>query len=148
MTYDPISKTWKGNEKVLDLFKGISSTPPRPALITSKGSVKGVVQVSGDMCFDPQKFRWFGTSAVNDDDPFEGIADLEVEEHVTPAHVRKGINDSHFVLSSEYSERQQKLTDEHQQGVKAMYDKFGKSRHDKEDWRDVFYRYAVSRESK
>ncbi|KAH8677985.1 hypothetical protein BX600DRAFT_431297 [Xylariales sp. PMI_506] len=110
MTYNPETCRWDGNENALNLFDAPASSPsatslplhiprdkenttPRPYLITNMGAQKGVKR-EGNMIFDPQAMRWLelntnaggaedpmeGFNALEDDDPFKDIPDLEEKE--------------------------------------------------------------------
>lgn len=106
MTYNPDTCQWEGNENVLQEFDVPVSTPiaqslpqaprekevmtPRPYLITNMGASSGVKR-EGNMVFDPTHMRWLemsgsgedpmeGFNALDDEDPFKDIPDLEDKE--------------------------------------------------------------------
>ncbi|KAF3025754.1 hypothetical protein E8E14_014439 [Neopestalotiopsis sp. 37M] len=110
MTYNPDTCKWEGNETVLNAFDPPVTTPtmgttspnmtrdkesmttPRPYLITNMGASNGIKR-EGNMVFDPVHFRWIeapgsneddplaGFDALDDEDPFKDIPDLEDKEH-------------------------------------------------------------------
>lgn len=109
MTYNPDTCKWEGNETALNAFDvqqvstptaGSTSpnmtrdkesmTTPRPYLITNMGASNGIKR-EGNMVFDPVHFRWIeapgsnddplaGFDALDDEDPFKDIPDLEDKE--------------------------------------------------------------------
>ncbi|KAI1210557.1 uncharacterized protein F4807DRAFT_451223 [Annulohypoxylon truncatum] len=106
MTYNPTTFRWEGNDTALNAFDVPASSPSaaslphatrdregsasRPVLITNMTATKGVKRV-GDMIFDPQNMRWVkadetpsvsndSTSAMDEDDPFKDIPDLEEKD--------------------------------------------------------------------
>ncbi|KAI1330637.1 hypothetical protein F5Y16DRAFT_339548 [Xylariaceae sp. FL0255] len=117
MTYNPSTFRWEGNENVLNAFDiPAATTPltqqtirekdastPRPLLITNINAKKDARRV-GDMVFDPQNMCWLkvetstptgssstdpmaGFDAMEDDDPFKDIPDLEDKASVGPGRV-------------------------------------------------------------
>ncbi|KAL7624426.1 hypothetical protein AAE478_005990 [Parahypoxylon ruwenzoriense] len=110
MRYNPATFRWEGNDNALRAFDApapsptTASLPPhvsrdregstsRPVLITNMTATKGVKRV-GDMVFDPQKMCWLkadsstlpsddpmeGFNAIDDDDPFKDIPDLDEKD--------------------------------------------------------------------
>ncbi|KAI2620171.1 hypothetical protein GGS26DRAFT_314996 [Hypomontagnella submonticulosa] len=120
MTYNPATFRWEGNDNVLNAFDIPASSPivaplpphvsreregstSRPVLITNMTATKGVKRV-GDMIFDPQNMCWLKAdttppvtndslevfNAMDDDDPFKDIPDLDDKDKdsVTGRHGR------------------------------------------------------------
>ncbi|KAI2611430.1 uncharacterized protein GGS25DRAFT_195773 [Hypoxylon fragiforme] len=107
MTYNPATFRWEGNDTALNAFDVPTASPTtttlpphvtrdregstsRPVLITNMTATKGVKRV-GNMIFDPQNMCWLkadsttplsndpmeGFNAMDDDDPFKDIPDLD-----------------------------------------------------------------------
>ncbi|KAI1800189.1 hypothetical protein F4811DRAFT_50418 [Daldinia bambusicola] len=117
MTYNPSTFRWEGNDNALSAFDApapspTASLPPhvtrdregstsRPVLITNMTATKGVKRV-GDMIFDPQNMCWLkadvnpsvsndptgGFNAMDDDDPFKDIPDLDDKDKDSVGHGR------------------------------------------------------------
>lgn len=131
MTYDPETCRWEGNENVLQAFDVAVSTPttatlashashdkenmtPRPYLITNMGATSGIKR-EGNMVFDPTHMRWLemstngddpleGFNALEDDDPFKDIPDLEDKESDTGegGHGRASDVGSEWLVGEEF----------------------------------------------
>jgi hypothetical protein len=74
MQFNPKKLIWEGND--IELKKFDSVTPKTRGLISFISS-KGV-EVNGDMVFDPQRMCWISMVDEDNNDPFEGIDDLDV----------------------------------------------------------------------
>ncbi|KAF7559734.1 hypothetical protein G7046_g4440 [Stylonectria norvegica] len=106
MFYNSETFRWEGNENALNLFEAAVSTPtqlpaanlarerevssstPRPALITNITATKGV-QVVGGMVFDPENMCWLkidppakSNSKSETSDPMDGFDALDEDEDV------------------------------------------------------------------
>ncbi|KAI1461051.1 hypothetical protein F4805DRAFT_312363 [Annulohypoxylon moriforme] len=129
MTYNPTTFRWEGNDNALNAFDvpasspSVASLPPhatrdregsasRPVLITNMTATKGVKRV-GDMIFDPQNMRWVkadetpslsndSTSAMDDDDPFKDIPDLEDKDRNSTAGGQCRGSDDDWLVGEEF----------------------------------------------
>ncbi|KAK6068371.1 Protein byr4 [Seiridium cupressi] len=131
MTYNPETCRWEGNENALHVFDAAASTPtttsistntmrdkenttPRPYLITNMGASSGIKR-EGNMVFDPTHMRWLemsgtgedlmeGFDALDDEDPFKDIPDLEDREPETGegGHGRASDVGSEWLVGEEF----------------------------------------------
>ncbi|KAI2473333.1 hypothetical protein F4781DRAFT_188460 [Annulohypoxylon bovei var. microspora] len=129
MTYNPTTFRWEGNDNVLNAFDvpasspSAASLPPhatrdregstsRPLLITNMTATKGVKRV-GDMIFDPQLMCWLkadttpsqsndSTNAMDDDDPFKDIPDLEEKDKNSASGGQGRGSDDDWLVGEEF----------------------------------------------
>lgn len=88
MHFNVKTYTWEGNNEDLKRFDSSTNpggmgpgaagskpktTPGLIAYISTKG-----IQIVGDMVFDPAKMKWINLHEDPNDDPFEGVDDLDV----------------------------------------------------------------------
>jgi hypothetical protein len=138
MRYNPTTFRWEGNEEEMERFDAVSRTPPRIALISNRvhtamtggaattavtGAGGKKLQVEGGMVFDPDQMCWLKVGALEDgassseEDPFDGIDDLVVEEiptgNGTVTQKTAGMHFAGGTLHGSHASGSQQISEQH-----------------------------------